>query len=326
MPARRVPLPIRRDRSFFSFERLSLQIVALFARSFRKAHDLPHRFLRLLHLRPRDERRLSEAVDDDSQGKKELHHQMATDPDRLREPRLARWDRLKFAMDVKRFFEDFQDHLAPKLDTYEQAIYLYVVRQSRLKDCDEVVIGFKSARHRLATGIGEAGKAMAEPTAYAKLKSLETKGAVTILAIETKGTRMRANLPWEIPDVVPPVAEPREPCRLEDLDFFDEPALRQAIFAREQGLCFFCRRKLTPKGWVIEHVRSRPEGTNGFLNVVAACISCNNSKKAMDARDYVRVLHRNERLSDSEWQERMNALKKLEAGELRPEVPPEYLR
>jgi len=33
-------------------------------------------------------------------------------------------------MDWKRFFEDFQDHVAPTLDTYEQAIYLHAVRHS----------------------------------------------------------------------------------------------------------------------------------------------------------------------------------------------------
>ena len=29
-------------------------------------------------------------------------------------------------MDIREFFIQFQDHLAPKLDTYEQAIYLYI--------------------------------------------------------------------------------------------------------------------------------------------------------------------------------------------------------
>jgi len=61
-------------------------------------------------------------------------------------------------MDLREFFVNFHDHLAPKLDTYEQAIYLYVFRHSRLLGLEEVTIGFKSARHRLATGIGENGK------------------------------------------------------------------------------------------------------------------------------------------------------------------------
>lgn len=68
-------------------------------------------------------------------------------------------------MDLHEFIVQFQDHLAPKLDTYEQAIYLYVFRHGRLLDLEEVTIGFKSARHRLATGSGENGKPMSEKTA-----------------------------------------------------------------------------------------------------------------------------------------------------------------
>jgi hypothetical protein len=43
-------------------------------------------------------------------------------------------------MDTKKFFLEFQDYLAPRLDTYEQAIYLYIVRHSRLIDEENVVI------------------------------------------------------------------------------------------------------------------------------------------------------------------------------------------
>lgn len=57
-------------------------------------------------------------------------------------------------MDASEFIIAFQDHLAPKLDTYEQAIYLYVYRHSRLIGKDEIVIGLKSARRKLAFGIG----------------------------------------------------------------------------------------------------------------------------------------------------------------------------
>ena len=56
----------------------------------------------------------------------------------------------KNSMDAAQFFKQFQDHLAPKLDTYEQVLYLYVVRHSRLEGRDEAVIGFKSARRSMA--------------------------------------------------------------------------------------------------------------------------------------------------------------------------------
>jgi len=60
-------------------------------------------------------------------------------------------------MDLHEFIVQFQDYLAPKLDTYEQAIYLYVFRHSRLLEIEEVIIGFKSARIRIACGVVEKG-------------------------------------------------------------------------------------------------------------------------------------------------------------------------
>ena len=41
---------------------------------------------------------------------------------------------------LREFFQQFQDHLAPKLDTYEQAIYLYIFRHSRFVGQDETVL------------------------------------------------------------------------------------------------------------------------------------------------------------------------------------------
>ena len=85
-------------------------------------------------------------------------------------------------MDVEQFLKDVQDHLAPRLDTYEQAIYLYVFRHTRLLDEDEAVVGLRSARRRIACGIGEKGKPMSAGTAYRKLQSLQDKGCVELVS------------------------------------------------------------------------------------------------------------------------------------------------
>src|SRR5262245_61091995 len=82
------------------------------------------------------------------------------------------------AVDAVQFLEQFQDYLAPRLDTYEQAIYLYVVRHSRLIGKEEVVIGFKSARKSIALGSGQAGRPISETSCYEKLRSLEQKGCL----------------------------------------------------------------------------------------------------------------------------------------------------
>lgn len=79
-------------------------------------------------------------------------------------------------MDLKEFFIEFQDHMAPKLDTYEQTIYLYLFRHSHLKGTKETVISLKSSPKKIATGIGKAGSPISENTCSEKLRSLEKKG------------------------------------------------------------------------------------------------------------------------------------------------------
>ena len=104
--------------------------------------------------------------------------------------------------DLEQVLKDIQDHLAPRLDAYEQAIYFYLLRHTRLIGLDEAVIGFKSARRRLACGIGERGKPRSENTAYEKLQSLQAKGCIVSLDSTRDGRRISLRLPSEIPGVV----------------------------------------------------------------------------------------------------------------------------
>lgn len=223
-------------------------------------------------------------------------------------------------MDLVAFLAEFQDYLAPRLDTYEQAIYLYVFRHSRLIGLDEVVVGFKSARTRMATGIGERGKPMAENTCYEKLRSLQAKSCLQIVTVERSGSRIRLWLPSEIPGVVVSPNLPT-PLELEEMDFFEVAENRELILARERHQCFYCFCRLTFNNHVIEHVVSRPVGTNGYRNVVAACRQCNNRKGNSEAEDFLRVLYREEFLSGDEFEQRVSHLERLRNGQLRPVVP-----
>jgi hypothetical protein len=98
-------------------------------------------------------------------------------------------------VDLKLVIEEFQDYLAPTLDVYEQAVYLYIFRHSRLLGQSETTIGFKSARLKITLGKGQEGARMAENTCYEKLRSLEAKGCLRVLGTERGGTRIRLNLP-----------------------------------------------------------------------------------------------------------------------------------
>jgi hypothetical protein len=220
-------------------------------------------------------------------------------------------------LDALTFIGEFQDYAAPKLDTYEQAIYLYCVRHSRLLGKPEAVIGFKSARKAMAFGIGKAGTPMSEAVCYEKLRGLASKGLVTILASERGGTRLRVNLPHEVAGMIPNKVDAAGPT-LEELDFFNEPDNRRRILEREGHKCFYCRRAIDEESYVIEHVISRPEGLNTYRNLVAGCRQCNNRKGNTAAEEFLRLLYRDGLLTADEHTRRREQLAALIAGELKP--------
>jgi len=221
-------------------------------------------------------------------------------------------------LDVGAFLIEFIDHLAPKLDTYEQAIYLYLIRHSRLVGKEEVTVGFKSARRRMACGIGEKGKPMSEGTAYLKLQSLANKGCVKLLDTERKGRRLSVRLPGEIPGVVR-IPSPEAVVLPECLDFFNDPTNRTLILEREGYQCFYCLRRIGSENHVIEHVVSRPSGDDSYRNVVAACRECNNRKGPTAVEDFIRGLYRDSVLSQDELKDRLGKLSMLLAGDLKPD-------
>jgi len=222
--------------------------------------------------------------------------------------------------DFRQFFIDFQDHLAPRLDVYEQAIYLYVARHNVAVGKRDALIGFKSARKKMAFGVGKAGTSPSEGIIYEKLKSLEAKGCVKILSSERLGTRLQILLPAEIEGIVPS-AVPQSVPSLEDVDFFGVAENRSRILARESWRCFYCSSKLDENNNVIEHVVSRPAGDNSYRNVVAACRQCNNRKNSVAAEDFLRTLYRDGVLSVDEFKTRLAHLERLRLGELRPQWP-----
>lgn len=222
--------------------------------------------------------------------------------------------------DFGEFFMAYQDYAAPKLDVYEQAIYLYIARHTLLAGVPEAVIGFKSARKKMAFGVGQAGTPPSEGVIYGKLKSLSSKGFIEVLASERTGTRIRIFTPLDIPGLVQ-IASQAAAISIEDADFFEDPANRKLILDRDGHKCFYCLKGLDQNNHVIEHVVSRPEGRNSYRNLVASCRTCNNRKDASLADDYLRMIYREGLLSLDEFQGRQQQLECLRRGELRPSWP-----
>ena len=223
-------------------------------------------------------------------------------------------------MDTKKFIEGFQDYMAPTIDTYEQAIYLYLIRHTRLLGKEEECIGFKSAVRQMAFGVGEHGRPMAESTAYEKLRSLESKGYIRKIRTEHRGTVVGVFLPWEISDLIPANNQAIF-VDIEDMDFSDVPENRNRILERENRCCFYTLKPLDNRNFVIDHVVPRSNGGgNGYRNVVASSLEANNRKGSMAADDFIRKLFREGFLNEEELEGRIKALEQLRNGELRPRM------
>jgi hypothetical protein len=219
--------------------------------------------------------------------------------------------------EFRAFFIQFQDYLAPKLDVYEQMLYLYIARHTIAVGRTETIIGFKSARKKMAFGVGSAGTPPSEGTVYEKLKSLESKGCIKVLSSERTGTRLRFIAPQDIPGIIPVAALETE-TTLDQMDFFSVPENRKRILKREGGQCFYCLAKLNTENYVIEHVVSRPNGDNSYRNIVASCRQCNNRKNAETAENFLRTLYRKSLLSSEDFKGRLSHLERLRSGELKP--------
>jgi len=221
-------------------------------------------------------------------------------------------------MNAKQFLRDFVDHVGPKLDTYEQAIYLYLIRRSRLEGNEELVVPVESASLRVAVGIAKKGARISRDVFRQKLLTLQAKGFVRVIGKEYRGTRVKCFLPGEVEGAIA-APEPARETDLEAMDFFSVPANREAVFARERHRCFYCLASLTEHNRVIDHVSSLPQRDNSYRNCVAACLSCNSEKGADVGEDFLRVLYRKGRLRAEELDSRIQLLRRIQEGLEKPE-------
>lgn len=209
--------------------------------------------------------------------------------------------------------EEISDRLIPELhlDSYEQSLYWYLFRQTRLSGAIEAMISYAS----IEKAIG-----VTKTAATRRLRSLEEKGCIKVVDTGWGGTKVSVSLPDEIlgPRAVPAEVKPGD---IESIDFFAQEQYREAILRRDDSTCFYCSRKLSRENYALDHLVPQSDGgNNSYRNVVASCHSCNSSKNNASAEDFLRRLYRSGCLNDTEFETRLLAVEALKQGELKPEV------
>jgi 5-methylcytosine-specific restriction endonuclease McrA len=227
---------------------------------------------------------------------------------------------MKNKPNAEQVWKQLEDVVVPRLrlTVIERAVYYHLLRHSRLEG---------AVRYRFSiASLGRATRVSSGPVRDA-VRRLADRGALRVVRRSKVGHVVEVRLPDEIRAArfaeaklagrggVPAVAT------LEEIDFMQTKALRQAIHLREGGRCFYCLRRLASTVRCLDHVVPLAQwGRNSYRNLVSACLECNSRKGEKAAEDLLRWLYRERRLTAAELSGRVRALHALTSGKLRPAV------
>ena len=176
----------------------------------------------------------------------------------------------------KTIIEQFVDYLLPELTPYETSLYLYLLRNSFVKnDSYEVRVG----KRTIAIGYGKGSRG--EKTNYAHvskiLSSLEEKGCIKVRDTSRYGTLYTVRLPKDIPLIAKKMSSAL-PQDVEG-DYFNDPVKRREIFERDKWICQYCGEKVTTKNATLDHfIPQSKDGKDTKDNLRTCCLICNGIK------------------------------------------------
>ena len=206
------------------------------------------------------------------------------------------------------------------LNLTERVVYAHLLRHSRLE-------GKRQLRFSIVW-LARSVRLSDAPARHA-VRSHAAKGALRLVDRTQAGHLVQVFLPDEIPAAPHEGAGPSclarqsRSANLEEMDFLQVSSRREAIHARERGLCFYCLRRFVTRGRVLDHVVPQARGgNNSYRNLVSCCVECNAQKGETAAEDFLRTLYRLRRLTSAELEARLRALEALAAGDLRPILAP----
>ena len=215
-------------------------------------------------------------------------------------------------------WKQMEDLAVPRLrlSPFERAVYSHLLRHSRLEGKTQIRFGILRLSEAASLSDWAVRKAV---------RGLAAKGALRVAQRSKKGHVVEVRLPEEIRGVCAGGAAGNgaacvvSAANLEETNFWETPALREAIHAREGGRCFYCMHRVKPAVRCLDHVVPQVRGgSNSYRNLISSCTECNSRKLDQRAEDFLRWLFREGRLTGGELKGRLRALEALAAGKMRP--------
>lgn len=179
--------------------------------------------------------------------------------------------------DIKTIIIDYVDFLLPELTPYEASLYLFILRNTFLKNGSQKM---RIGKRTMAQGYGRGSRGV--KTNYAHMtkiiNGLEKKDCLEIGDTTREGTEYTIRLPRDIPLVHEKLATIQSPKKKEE-DYFTDPQKRTLIFERDNWLCQYCGEKVTKENATLDHyIPQSKGGKNTKENLRTCCFVCNGIK------------------------------------------------
>ncbi len=215
-------------------------------------------------------------------------------------------------MDVARLWAEIEEEFYPSKHARlaERVLYFHLLRRTRL-----------AGERELKISVPQLAKDLYLSSTWTRiaLRQLAQSGGVRIVHRDHSGHRLEVRLPREIKGCATRTVCEKKSA-LDEQCWVKGKANRQAIFEREGNQCFYCRKELRGRARALDHVVPMAHGGgDSYRNIVACCTLCNSTKKTSRAHDFVRKLHRQGLLSRRELYRRIEALRDLKRGKLKPD-------
>ena len=172
--------------------------------------------------------------------------------------------------------EQFVDYLLPELTPYEASLYVYLFRNSFLRNgTAEVRVG----KRTIATGYGKGSRG--DSTNYAHvskiLQRLEQKGCIRVGDTNRYGTLYVVILPEDVPLVAEKIASVLG--RGAENNYFTDANKRREVFERDNWICQYCGEKVNQRNATLDHFTPKSKGGDDSKdNLRACCLLCNGIK------------------------------------------------
>lgn len=178
-------------------------------------------------------------------------------------------------MDTTEILKEFVDLLMPDLTPHEASMYIFLFRNSHIKNGSPSI---RIGQRTIAQLYGR-GPKMAVPSrthVLRQLKQLETKGCIRVGDTTRDGTLYEVILPAQIPSVIEKGTLSPE---ADTDDWFTDTEKRRQLYEKDQWLCQYCGDKVTESSVTLDHFIPRCKGgTNQKENLRTACLTCNSIK------------------------------------------------